>query len=77
MLPGEFAGISPAFPVPTNSQIYSEWNGLTKREYVATQLLSGLLASRKKTARKTFEALAREAIEHADELMRQLQISEL
>lgn len=72
----EFAGIAPAFPVRPESQIHSEFNGLTKREYVAAQLLSGLLAS-KKTGAKTFDKLAAEAIRHADELMRQLQVSEI
>lgn len=72
----EFSGIHPAFPVAdTRSQfIPSEWNGLTKREYIAAQLLSGLLAARRtRTSTKAFNRLAADAIKHADELMLQLQ----
>lgn len=68
----EFTAVHPAFPV-SQSLIHTELNGLTKREYIAAALLSGLLASKKtRTSDKTFAKLAREAIEHADELLRQL-----
>lgn len=69
----ERPGIHPAYPVDQKSRFLdSEWNGLSKREYVATQLLSGLLASRK-VAPKRFKSLAAMAIHHADELLQQLQ----
>lgn len=68
----EASGIQPAFPVePKSRYIDSEWNGLTKREYIATQLLSGLLAGRKVAGRR-FKNLASIAIHHADELLAQV-----
>ena len=70
----EFTGIHPAFPLGQNGKLIAgELNGLTKREYVASQLLGGLLAGRRAPSAKTFNKLAREAIAHADELLRQLQ----
>lgn len=67
----ERPGIHPAFPVAHKTMLHSEWNGLSKREYVATELLSGLLAGRK-VAPKRFKSLAAMAIHHADELLQQL-----
>lgn len=67
----ESPGIHPAFPVDHKSFLHSEWNGLSKREYVAAQLLSGLLAGRKVAGRR-FKNLAAIAIHHADELLSQI-----
>lgn len=70
----EFTGIHPAFPLGPNGRLIAgELNGLTKREYVASQLLGGLLAGRRAPSAKTFHKLAGEAIEHADQLLKQLQ----
>lgn len=69
----EFTGVHPAFPLRAGSTITSDLSGLSKREYIAAALLSGLLAAKRgRTSSKTFNRLAREAIEHADELIRQL-----
>lgn len=74
--PMDFTGVHPAFPLGPNGRLIAgELNGLTKREYVASQLLGGLLAGRRAPSAKTFNRLAREAIAHADELLRQLQDS--
>jgi hypothetical protein len=67
----ERPGIHPAFPVSHKTFLHSEWNGLSKREYVATALLAGLLA-RRAIAPKRFKSLAHYAISHADELLQQL-----
>lgn len=67
----ESPGIHPAFPVAHKSFLHSEWNGLSKREYIAAQLLSGLLAGRKVAGRQ-FKNLAAVAIAHADELLEQI-----
>lgn len=70
----DFTGIHPAFPLGAQGRLIAgELNGLTKREYVASQLLGGLLANRRRASAKTFQKLAAEAIDHADELLRQLQ----
>lgn len=70
-LPQELPGIYPAFPIKPGNELYAPANGLTKREYIATALLSGLLAQRTVRA-KRFAALVGEAIEHTDELLYQL-----
>lgn len=67
----ELPGIHPAFPIEPASAMFTEYNGLTKREYIATALLTGLLTQRRVKA-KTFSALVGEAIEHTDELLQQL-----
>jgi hypothetical protein len=45
-------------------------NGLTKREYMATVALQGILAHSYNDA--TYEGAARDAVAHADELLRAL-----
>lgn len=67
----ESPGIHPAFPVSAKGFIDSEWNGLTKREYMAATLLAGLLTQRRTTRR--FKSLAATAVKHADDLLQQLQ----
>lgn len=65
-------GQYPASPVDHKNRFAdSEWNGLTKREYIAIHLLNGLLAQRK-VQHRSFKNLARTAIAHADELLTQL-----
>lgn len=68
--PEEFPGVHPAFPVNARGSIQSEFNGMTKSEYVSMHLLSGLLAGRRAPSAKAFGKLAAEAIKHADELIR-------
>lgn len=65
----ETPGIHPAFPVDTKSRfIDSEWNGLSKREYIATQILNGLLS---RGAART-PKLVPDAIAMADEMLKQI-----
>ena len=69
----ESGSVQPAFPLPDRARlIESDRNGLTKREYVATMLLSGLLSCHGAKP-KAFKKLAGEAIKHADELIKQIQ----
>jgi hypothetical protein len=68
----ENPSVRPAFPVAQESAIHSEWNGLSKREYVATHLLSGLLARGAVTPGQ-FTSLAELAVSEADELLKILQ----
>lgn len=68
----ENPSVQPAFPVSHESQLHSEWNGLTKREFVATHLLSGLLARGAVTPAQ-FTSLAALAVSEADEMLKLLQ----
>lgn len=64
-------GSEPAAPtnfLPGPSVWHRE--GLTKREYIATQALQGILAHSYNDA--TYEGAARDAVVHADELLKDL-----
>ena len=60
-----------AFPADENTHTDG---GLTKREYVATQILSGISANRwsMELGHLSFEQLAKMAVEQADELFKEL-----
>ena len=58
----------PAFPVVSGHDIYS--TGLTKREYIATKALEGLLASGPHDC--SVSGLAHDAVLYADALMARL-----
>lgn len=53
-----------------NNQAFSQFNGLTKREYIATKVLAGLLASCNSFPNTNY--VISQAIESTDELMKQL-----
>jgi hypothetical protein len=58
----------PAFAVPAAP--YSP--GLTKREYIATMALQGILANVRGYDDTTYKGAARDAVLHADTLLEQL-----
>lgn len=54
-----------------NNQAFSQFNGLTKREYIATQLLSGLFAGYINGFPNP-EIAVNSSLEFTDELLKQL-----
>lgn len=67
----EHPSVRPAFPIGHEGYLHSEWNGLTKREYVAAHLLSGLLTHPSRA--KDFKRLSGKAVNLADALLLALQ----
>lgn len=71
---GESTGELPAFPIGAGRLIAHDLNGLTRREYVAVQLLTGMLSGRSSAPSvKVFDTLAAVAIKQADALINQLE----
>jgi uncharacterized protein involved in tolerance to divalent cations len=54
-----------------NKQAFGTFDGLTKREYIATQVLNGLLANCVNGFPETIYTI-KQSIEYTDELLKQL-----